>query len=166
MNFKELGIKEEIFDALTGMGITEPTDIQVKVMPEIIKGLDIIGISKTGSGKTIGFGAPIMNVIKPGHGIQELIVVPVRELAEQVSTEIQKFAKTLNLKVIAVYGGVSLGPQTDNLRRAEMVVGTPGRLLDHLHRHSINLSKLKVIILDEADKMITFSRSEEHTSEL
>ncbi len=153
MDFKELKIKEEIVKALTEMEITEPTDIQEKVIPEIKKGLDVIGVSKTGSGKTFAFGLPLMDKIVIGQGIQALIVVPVRELAEQVGKEIRKFTKYLKPNIVIVYGGVSLGPQTDDLRRADIVVGTPGRLLDHLNRNSLNLSKVKIVVLDEADKM-------------
>src|SRR3989344_4351547 len=153
MKFKELGIKEEIALALHEMGITEPTDIQNKVIPKIIAGADVIGISKTGSGKTFAFATPIIDHIKPGEGIQILIVVPIRELSEQIAKEIRKFTKHLKLDMAVIYGGVSLQPQADQLRRASIVVGTPGRLLDHLRRNSLNLSRVKVVVLDEADKM-------------
>src|SRR3989338_1989962 len=149
MNFKELGIREEVCDALIGMDITEPTEIQAKVMPDIIKGADIIGVSKTGSGKTIAFSAPMLNNIKSGAGIQALVVSPTRELAEQTSKEIQKISKATKISTTVIYGGVSLQPQADNLRRADIVVGTPGRLLDHLARGSLKLSGIKVLVLDE-----------------
>ncbi len=155
MNFIQLGIKEQIADALTAQGITEPTDIQQKVIPEILKGSDLIGISKTGSGKTIAFSAPILSTLHFGKGIQFLIVVPIRELAEQISKEIMKFAKELHPRIATIYGGVSMGPQTSNLRVADIVVGTPGRLLDHLQRGSLDLRRVKVAVLDEADKMAT-----------
>src|SRR3989344_5329182 len=92
---------------------------------------------------------------KPGEGIQILIVVPIRELSEQIAKEIRKFTKHLKLDMAVIYGGVSLQPQADQLRRASIVVGTPGRLLDHLRRNSLNLSRVKVVVLDEADKMAT-----------
>ena len=155
MDFIELKVREEIVKALAEMNIIEPTEIQAKVIPEIKKNSDVIGISKTGSGKTLAFGVPLMDHIKPGHGIQALVVVPVRELAEQVAQEIRKFAKYLRPHVSVIYGGVSLGPQEQNLRRTDIVVGTPGRLLDHLNRGSLNLSKIKIVVLDEADKMAT-----------
>jgi ATP-dependent RNA helicase DeaD len=153
MKFKELGLHEDIENALAEQGITEPTDIQSKVIPEIKKGHDIIGISKTGSGKTIAFSAPILHNIKRGEGIQILVIVPIRELAEQVAKEIRKISKTLDINITTIYGGMSLGPQANALRHADIVVGTPGRLLDHLERRSLNLSKIKVVVLDEADKM-------------
>src|SRR3989338_6748518 len=155
MDFIELKVKEEIVRALAEMNIIEPTEIQAKTIPEIKKGSDIIGVSKTGSGKTIAFGVTLMDHIKLGHGIQELVVVPVRELAEQVANEIRKLSKYIRPNVTIIYCGVSLSPQEYNLRRADIVVGTPGRLLDHLNRGSINLSKIKIVILDEADKMAT-----------
>ncbi|MBI5391875.1 DEAD/DEAH box helicase [Candidatus Woesearchaeota archaeon] len=153
MNFSELGIRQEIVNALTENNITEPTEIQGKVIPTIKAGSDVIGVSKTGSGKTIAFATPILERIEKGKGVQILVLVPVRELAEQVAKEIRKFAKYMSPCIATVYGGVSLGPQADALRRAEIVVATPGRLLDHLERRSVDLSRVKVMVLDEADKM-------------
>lgn len=155
MNFKELGVTQEIIKALSEEGITEPTDIQVKVIPKIKEGHDVIAISKTGSGKTVAFGASILDNIKGGQGIQVLVVVPVRELAEQLAREIRKFTKYLKLYTTTVYGGVSLQPQAYHIKKADIVVGTPGRLVDHLSRNSLNLSRIKVVVLDEADKMAT-----------
>lgn len=155
MDFIELKVREEIVKALAEMNIIEPTEIQEKVIPEIKKGSDVIGMSKTGSGKTLAFGVPLMDHIRLGHGLQALVVVPVRELAEQVASEIRKLSKYIKPNVAVIYGGVSLAPQEHNLRRADIVVGTPGRLLDHLGRRSMNLSKIKIVVLDEADKMAT-----------
>ncbi len=155
MKFEELKIRKEIITALNELEITEPTDIQSRVIPEIKSGSDIIGVSKTGSGKTLAFSIEILEKIEQGKGVQALIVVPVRELAVQVAKEIRKFGKYLKQDVAIVYGGVSLMPQIEHLRRAEIVVGTPGRLLDHINRNSLNLSKTKIVVLDEADKMAT-----------
>ena len=155
MDFKELGIKQEIVKALSEEDIIEPTDIQVQVIPKIKSGNDIIAISKTGSGKTIAFGSSILDNIKSGQGIQVLIVVPVRELAEQVAREIRKLTKYMKFSTAVVYGGVSLQPQIFQIKKADIVVGTPGRLVDHLSRRSLDLSKIKVVVLDEADKMST-----------
>lgn len=155
MNFRELKIKEEIVKALDELGIVEPTDIQNKTIPIIKSKSDIIGVSKTGSGKTLAFSIEILENINHGKGIQSLVVVPVRELAEQVAKEIRKFGKYLKQDVAVVYGGVSLTPQAEHLRKADIVVGTPGRLLDHINRGSLNLSKAKIVVLDEADKMAT-----------
>ncbi len=153
MDFKKLEIKEEVVNILTEMGITSPTEIQEKVIPEIKKGIDLVGISKTGSGKTIAFTLPLIDKISVGTGIQALIVVPVRELAEQVGKEIRKFARHIRPNVTVIYGGVSLFPQKENLKKADIVVGTPGRLLDHINRRNIDFSKVKIVVLDEADKM-------------
>ena len=155
MDFKELGIKQEIIKALSEEDIIEPTDIQIKVIPEIKSGNDVIAISKTGSGKTIAFGSTILDNIKAGQGVQVLIVVPVRELAEQVAREIRKLTKYMKLSTTVVYGGVSLQPQIFQIKKSDIVVGTPGRLVDHLSRRSLDLSKIKVVVLDEADKMST-----------
>jgi len=153
MDFKELGIKQEIVDALKEQGITEPTEIQQKTIPEIKQGFDIVGISKTGSGKTIAFTAPLIESLKQGQGIQLLIIVPIRELTEQVAREIRKLIKYTKLNVTVIYGGVALQPQAEQLRRSEIVVGTPGRLVDHLTRGSLDLSRVRFLVLDEADKM-------------
>lgn len=153
MKFEELKIKKEIITALNELEIIEPTDIQGKTIPEIKSGLDIIGISKTGSGKTLAFSIEILEKIEYGKGLQALVVVPVRELAEQVAKEIRKFGKYTRQNIAVIYGGVSLAPQTEHLKIADIVVGTPGRLLDHIKRNSLNLSKIKIVVLDEADKM-------------
>ncbi len=153
MKFEELKIKAEIVAALDELEIVEPTDIQSKTIPAIKSGSDIIGVSKTGSGKTLAFSVEILEKIEHEKGIQALVVVPVRELAVQVAKEIRKFGKYMKQDVAMVYGGVSLVPQAEHLRRADIVVGTPGRLLDHINRNSLNLSKIKIVVLDEADKM-------------
>ena len=117
MDFKELGIKQEIIKALSEEDIVEPTDIQAKVIPEIKSGNDIIAISKTGSGKTIAFGSTILYNIRSGQGVQVLIVVPVRELAEQVAREIRKLTKYMKFSTAVVYGGVSLQPQIFQIKK-------------------------------------------------
>lgn len=153
MNFEELKIKPEIIRSLKELNIEEPTDIQKQAIPLIQQGKDLIGISKTGSGKTAAFGIPILEKIEPGKGIQLLIMAPTRELADQISQEMMKFSKYLRCYITTIFGGVALDPQADHLRRADIVVGTPGRLLDHLNRRNMDLTKVKCVILDEADKM-------------
>ncbi len=153
MKFEELKINENTLKALISLGFTEPTDIQAKCIPEIVAGKDLVGQSSTGSGKTAAFGIPIIEKIQAGHGIQALIVTPTRELCVQVNDSIKSFAKFHPLRVVSVFGGVGIGPQIDYLRKADIVVGTPGRLLDHLERRTINLSKVKILVIDEADKM-------------
>ena len=150
MTFKLLNINSDIVRSLDEQGLTKPTPIQEKAIPLIMSGKDIIGISKTGSGKTAAFGIPILEKVVPGKGIQVLIMAPTRELACQISQELNKFGKYLRCSITTVYGGVAIQPQMDKIARADIVVGTPGRLLDHLQRNTLNLSLLKCFGLDEA----------------
>ena len=139
--------------AFLELGFEEMTDIQKKTIPLIQQGNDVIGQSQTGSGKTAAFGFPILEKITHNHGLQALILVPTRELCEQVATEMRKFAKYKRMDIIAVYGGVSIGPQIRQLTHADIVVATPGRMLDHLERGTAKLSNARILVLDEADKM-------------
>lgn len=154
MKFEEIQVHTDIVRALQELGIKEPTLIQQKAIPLIKEGKDVIGMSKTGSGKTAAFGIPILEQVKKGQGIQLLLMAPTRELAVQISTELQKFGKYLQFSVATIFGGVGIEPQVQKLRTADIVVGTPGRLLDHIGRRTINLSKIKCAVLDEADKMV------------
>ncbi len=154
MNFIDLGVRAEIVRALEGMKITEPTEIQEKVIPALKSGKDLVGVSKTGSGKTAAFGIPLLEQIHAGQGVQGLILVPTRELAVQVSDELRKFGRYMKCFITAVYGGVGMGPQIENMGRADIVVGTPGRIKDHLQHRTLDLSHVKCAILDEADKMV------------
>ncbi len=149
----EINIQPELKKAVEDLGFTEWTDIQNKSIPKIQEGKDIIAQSHTGSGKTAVFGLPILEKIVRGHGLQALILVPTRELCEQVNNEMHKFSKYKKFMIITVYGGVSINPQIENLRHADVVVGTPGRMLDHIQRKTVNLSKVNILVLDEADKM-------------
>jgi ATP-dependent RNA helicase DeaD len=149
--FKELGIIKPVLDAINAQGITIPTEIQAKAIPLIVKGQDVVGGSKTGSGKTLAFSCGIIKDTIPGKGIQSLVMVPTRELAEQVADAIRKFSKFKRMNVVKVYGGVSIDKQINNLRSADVVVATPGRILDHIKRNTINLRSLKILVLDEAD---------------
>ncbi len=150
--FENLGLNNEILQSIKGMGITTPTEIQGSSIPHIIEKKDVIGESATGSGKTLAFGCGIVTHATPGAGLQSLILAPTRELAEQVKDALKRLSRSL--KIISVYGGVSIDPQIHDLRTADVVVGTPGRLLDHLERRTINLSKIKILVLDEADRML------------
>jgi ATP-dependent RNA helicase DeaD len=151
--FKELGLDEKIVKSLDEMGITSPTPIQEKAISDLLKGNDIIAGSETGSGKTLTFGSGIVQNCSRKKEIQALILTPTRELCEQVMTQLQKFSKYKQLKVISVYGGVSINPQMDHLRDCDVVVATPGRLLDHIERRTINLTTTKMVVIDEADRM-------------
>ncbi|RME77920.1 DEAD/DEAH box helicase [Candidatus Woesearchaeota archaeon] len=152
-NFEELGVQQEIVQALKKKGITEPTDIQAKTIPLALEGKDVIGISKTGSGKTASFGVPTVQLVDPFGGIQALVLAPTRELAVQISREFEKFSAR-KIKVATVYGGVAINPQIERIAKSQIVVGTPGRVLDHLERRTLDLSKIKLFVLDEADKMV------------
>jgi superfamily II DNA/RNA helicase len=154
MNFNELKVNEDIVRALKEQGITEATNIQEKSIPIIMEGKDLVGISKTGSGKTASFGVPTLEKVIPGKGIQLLVIAPTRELAVQIADELKKFSKYSKKFITTIYGGVALGPQADALQRTDIVVGTPGRLLDHLNRRNLDLSKISCVVLDEADKMV------------
>jgi len=152
--FRQLGIDEDILSSLDELGFTQPTEVQQKTIPLVIAGKDIIAGSATGSGKTLAFGSGIIQNVKQGAGVQALILAPTRELAEQISDSLKVFANRKRLSIISIYGGVSLNPQFSALERADIVVGTPGRILDHLQRGTINLSKVKHLVLDEADRML------------
>jgi len=154
MNFENLQIRSEIVQALKEEGITSPTDIQEKSIPLIKEGKDVVGISRTGSGKTAAFGVPLLEKVVPRKGVQALVLSPTRELTNQIAHELKKWSKHLNLGIAAVFGGVSLEPQREAIARSEIVVGTPGRIVDHLSRRNLDLSKLKMFVLDEADKMV------------
>ncbi len=152
--FKQLGIGESVLRVISELGFTEPSEIQQKTIPLVIAGKDVIGQSATGSGKTLAFAAGIIDKINKGSGVSALVLTPTRELAEQVSSNIRKFSKNNRLNVVEIYGGVSIEPQVRYLRQADIVVGTPGRIMDHLQRRTLNLSKVKFLILDEADRML------------
>ncbi len=151
--FMKLGLKEPILSAIRQQGFSKPTLIQETTIPLVLAGRDIMAGSATGSGKTLAFGAGIIQTIKRGHGIQALILTPTRELAEQVSNSLKLFSAQQPTRFAAVYGGVSIGPQIKELRRADVVVGTPGRILDHLSKNTIRFDRLKTLVLDEADRM-------------
>ena len=152
-NFKKLGLTEGLLKSIKELNFERPSEIQEKSIPFILEGKDVIGKSATGSGKTLAFGAGIIEKIKKGKGIQALVLTPTRELAEQVSQSLKNFSKHYHLKVIDVYGGVSISRQIEEIKYSEVVVGTPGRILDHLKRKTLNLSSLTILVLDEADRM-------------
>ncbi len=153
--FNELGIKEPILSALNDIGFQEAFPIQAGAIPVILSGQDVIGQAHTGTGKTAAFSLPIIQTITPNKKIQALILAPTRELAVQISGEIQRFSKRSNLRNVTIYGGQSINVQLQELQRGvEIVVATPGRLIDHIKRGSIRLEDVKYIVLDEADTML------------
>ncbi len=152
--FRKLGIIEPIAKVIEEEGFEEPSEIQVKSIPPIIEGKDVIAGSATGSGKTLAFAAGIIQHSVKGNGIQALILTPTRELTVQITKELVKYSKYKHLHVVSVYGGVSINPQIDGLKIADIVVGTPGRMTDHIQRQTINLSGVNILVLDEADRML------------
>ncbi len=154
MKFDELNLSNGLFGAINKLGLTSPTEIQEKSIPHILVGKDVIGESATGSGKTLAFGCGILEQVIPNRGLQALVLVPTRELAEQVKESIKDFSEDRRVKVISVYGGVSINPQMTALKRSEIVVATPGRLNDHMKQRTIDLSRIKILVLDEADRML------------
>src|SRR5918995_1543493 len=153
--FQELGIDVETTKALREHGYEDPFPIQQEAIPLMLKGLDVIGQAHTGTGKTAAFALPILTKIKRRGPIQALILVPTRELAVQVSAEINKFAKYTGIRTVSIYGGQSIGIQYDQLRRGvQILVATPGRLIDHIKQGSIDLENVKFVVLDEADRML------------
>jgi ATP-dependent RNA helicase DeaD len=153
--FKELGISVEFVRALEDNGFDIPFPIQEIAIPSILKGVDVIGQAHTGTGKTAAFSLPILSRLKRKGPLQAMIIVPTRELAVQVTTEINKFAKYTDIRTVAVYGGQSIGLQQDLLKRGvQTIVATPGRLIDHLKRGSIQLDDVRYVVLDEADRML------------
>ncbi len=153
--FNELGLKEEILKAIDEQGFEEAFPIQVACIPVLLSGRDVIGQAHTGSGKTAAFALSMLQQIVPKQGIQGMVIAPTRELAMQISGEITKFAKHTGIKVATVYGGQGMGIQLEALDRGvEIVVATPGRLIDHLKRGSIELADVEHVVLDEADTML------------
>jgi ATP-dependent RNA helicase DeaD len=153
MKFEQLNLHPALLKMLLANQLTDPTAIQEKCLPPIQQGKDVVGQSGTGSGKTLAFGLPLLEKIKNGQGVQALVLTPTRELGVQVADVIQTYGRALSLRVACIYGGVSLEPQVAAMRRAEIVVSTPGRLLDHINRRNVDFTKIHFLVLDEADKM-------------
>lgn len=156
MNFKELGISEDIVKILKKNGISTPTEIQEECICDIKNGRDIIGEASTGTGKTLAFLLPIIeNISVKDTDIKCLILSPTRELAIQITEEAEKLNSNKGLGILSMYGGKDIGSQLKKLKgNIQIVIATPGRLLDHLKRKTVNLKALKTIVLDEADQML------------
>jgi ATP-dependent RNA helicase DeaD len=154
MKFSEMKISSEISKALEEMKFQETFPIQESAIPPIMEGKDVIGKAESGSGKTLAFAIPIVEKITYPKNIQALILTPTRELAEQVCKEIQKVGKYMKARAIAVYGGKSIEMQTRAFSQVNIVVATPGRLMDHIRRNNIDLRHVSILVLDEADRML------------
>ena len=156
MSFDSLGLSETVLKGIREMGYEDPTPIQLHGIPLILSGKDVIGSAQTGTGKTAAFGLPILTRLeKPSQQPRALILEPTRELASQVETAIQDFSKFSKLRTTVLYGGVKYGRQTDALKvGTDIIVATPGRLLDHLSQKNTTLKHLEYLVLDEADRML------------
>ena len=154
--FADLGIDQQIIDALKEQGIEHPTEIQAEALPHALKGRDVVGRSITGSGKTLAFSIPMIQELasKPGRGVKALCLAPTRELAKQVDEEFRMAAQNTDLKTAIIYGGVGYEPQFEALEVADVVIGTPGRIMDHMERGTLKLDDLEFFVLDEADRML------------
>jgi ATP-dependent RNA helicase RhlE len=164
MSFATLGLSEPILRAVTERGYTDPTPIQAQAIPVVLQGRDLMGGAQTGTGKTAGFTLPLLQRLmekpaqKSGHGkapIRALVLTPTRELAAQVEESVREYGKYLPLKSMMMFGGVNINPQIEKLRgRVDILVATPGRLLDHVQQRTVDLSHVEILVLDEADRML------------
>jgi ATP-dependent RNA helicase RhlE len=156
MPFEKLGLSAPILEGVRAMGYTDPTPIQLRAIPLILAGQDVIGSAQTGTGKTAAFALPILTkMVRHDPRTRMLVLEPTRELAAQVETAIRDFARFTDLQIAVVFGGVGYGRQTDELKRgADIIVATPGRLLDHLERGTCHLNHVQHLVLDEADRML------------
>ena len=159
MSFSKLGLNDRLVQGILATGYTAPTTIQSRAIPAALAGKDVIGCAQTGTGKTAAFVLPILNRLSADvhvkhHGVRALILTPTRELAQQIEESITAYGRFMSLQSLAVFGGVNIQNQIKRLRRGiDIVIATPGRLLDHLERQTIDLSNVEVLVLDEADRM-------------
>ena len=161
MSFESLGLCDELLSAVTSRGYTTPTPIQTQAIPVVFEGKDLLAGAQTGTGKTAAFALPIVQVLsetvlpRKRRSPRALVLVPTRELAAQVSEQMQSYGRRLSLRSTMIYGGVNIQAQIERLHRGvDIVVATPGRLLDHVERNTIDLSKIEFLVLDEADRML------------
>ena len=156
LTFADLGLDPDVLQSVKDAGYIHPTPIQALAIPLALEGRDLIGLAQTGTGKTAAFALPILNQLKGGpRRSRALILTPTRELCVQVEENFRKYAEHSGLKTLAVYGGVALEPQTKALRKGiDIVIATPGRLLDHLERQNVVFDDLEILVLDEADRML------------
>ena len=159
MSFNKLGLSPELLKAIQDQGYTKPSEIQKEAIPEILKGNDILAGAQTGTGKTAAFALPLLHKLQNAESkrrrVRVLVLVPTRELASQVGESFRDYGSNLRFKTSTLYGGVSINTQIDKIKKGvDIVVATPGRLLDHLNQKTLNLSELETFVLDEADRML------------
>ena len=153
--FEKLGLEKKLLDTLDDAGFTTPFPIQERTIPVLLAGNDVIGQAHTGTGKTAAYSLPMLQLISSKQGIQGIIMAPTRELALQITSEINRFAKNTGITTATIYGGQGMGIQLDALRKKpEILVATPGRLIDHLKRGTIKLNNVKHAVLDEENDKI------------
>lgn len=155
LNFDTFSFHPSIAANIAAAGYEVPTPIQEMAIPKVKEGHDIMGLAQTGTGKTAAFALPILNRLIKGKqgGVRALVIAPTRELAEQIHQSFETLGKKTNIKSVTVYGGVGINPQIQKLRSADIVVACPGRLIDHIERKTISLTKVEVLVIDEADQM-------------
>ena len=159
-NFKELGISAKTVETLHNMGFEEPTPIQQESIPYALEGRDILGQAQTGTGKTGAFGIPLIEKVVGRDGVQALILAPTRELAMQVAEQLREFSEGQRVRVVTVFGGMPIDRQIKALKkRPQIVVGTPGRVIDHLNRRTLKTNGIHTLVLDEADEMMNMGLS-------
>src|ERR1700691_2512531 len=155
MSFQDFGLSEEIVHGVQSMGYIDPTPIQLRAIPIVLGGRDLIGSAQTGTGKTAAFGLPILTKLKSHGACRCLILEPTRELAAQVETAFRDFARFTDLSIGLVHGGVGYGNQREDIKRGiDVLVATPGRLIDHLEQGTFNLKEINILVLDEVDRML------------
>ena len=159
MSFNKLGLSPALLKAIQDQGYTKPSEIQKEAIPEILKGNDILAGAQTGTGKTAAFALPILHTLQNAESkrrrVRVLVLVPTRELASQVGESFRDYGSNLRFKTSTLYGGVSINTQKDKIKKGvDIVVATPGRLIDHLNQKTLNLSELETFVLDEADRML------------
>jgi ATP-dependent RNA helicase RhlE len=153
-SFQTLGVSDAVASTLAKRGIEAPFPIQALVMRDALEGRDVLAKSRTGSGKTLAFSIPIVERVSPTEGASALVLVPTRELCVQVTDEFRDIARAKGLTVASVYGGAKIGPQADRARKADVLIATPGRLEDLATRGSVKLGGVRILVLDEADRML------------
>ncbi|MEX1137291.1 MAG: DEAD/DEAH box helicase, partial [Balneolales bacterium] len=164
LSFADLNLSKPVLNALSGMGFEAPTPIQQQCIPPVMEGKDVVGQAQTGTGKTAAFGIPIVENIDPRNtSVQVLLQCPTRELVIQVTGELMKLGQHIKgLHIVPVYGGQPISRQTTALKRgAQVVVGTPGRTIDHLKRKTLKIEQVKMIVFDEADEMLNMGFRED-----
>ncbi len=153
--FRELGLSDERLAAIEALGWERPTPIQAQAIPPALEGKDVVGIAQTGTGKTGAFMIPALERVEAGKGMQVLVLCPTRELAQQVAEDTQALSRGTRVRTEAIYGGVGYGPQIKALEEGyEVIVATPGRFIDHMQSKRVDLSKVRYLVLDEADRML------------